>query len=101
MTRLTVLIVLGVLAAAPRASAACRWFGTQIECGVGTSRVVIGTQAAEKPAHVPPFPIRWFHGAGGFPDARETSRRPFDIELQDFGADPRLCRNIGNETYCY
>jgi len=35
------------------------------------------------------------------PDDHAASRRPFEIELQDFGADPSLCRKIGNETYCY
>ena len=30
MTRLPVLIMVGVFAAAPRACAACRWFGTQL-----------------------------------------------------------------------
>ena len=51
MTRLPMLVMAGVLAAAPRASAACRWFGTQLECDVGASRVVIGTQAAEAPTY--------------------------------------------------
>jgi hypothetical protein len=101
MTRLPVLIIVGVLAAAPRASAACQWFGTQLECDVGSNRLVIGTQAAEKPTHTGPFPIRSFHGDSGFPDDRTASRRPFEIELQDFAADPSLCRKIGNETYCY
>jgi len=36
-----------------------------------------------------------------FPDDDAASRRPFEIELQDFGTDPSLCRKIGNETYCY
>jgi hypothetical protein len=49
MTRLSIVIIVGVLAAAPRASAACRWFGTQLECHVGASRLVMGTQAAKEP----------------------------------------------------
>lgn len=101
MTRLLVLIMVGVLAAAPRASAACRSFGTQLECDVGASRVVIGTQAAEEPTYARSFSIRSFHGDGGFPDNHAASRLPFEIELQDFGADRSLCRKIGNETYCY
>src|SRR3989442_7347195 len=56
MTRLSVLIMVGVLAAAPRASAACRWFGTQVECDLWGSRVVIGTQAAEEPTHAGSLP---------------------------------------------
>ena len=101
MTRLLVLIMVGVLAAAPRASAACLWFGTQLECDVGARRLVIGTQAAEEPIHPTSLPIRSFHGESGFPDDQVASRRPFKIELQDFGGDPALCRQIGNETYCY
>ena len=101
MIRLPILVMVCVLAAAPRASAACRWFGTQLECEVGTSRVMIGTQAADEPTYARSFSIRSFHGDGGFPDDRVASRGPFAIELQDFGADPSLCRKIGNETYCY
>jgi hypothetical protein len=47
MIRLRVLIIVIVLAAAPRASA-CRWFGTQLKCDLWVSRVVIGTQAASE-----------------------------------------------------
>ena len=101
MTPLPVLIMVGVLAAAAEASAACRWFGTQLECNLGASRVVIGTQAAEEPTYARPFPIHSFHGASRLPDDRPTSGRPLGIDLQDFGADPSLCRKIGNETYCY
>ena len=101
MTRLPILLMVGVLAAAPRASAACRWFGTQLECDLGARRVVIGTQAAEEPTYARSFPIRSFHGDSAFPDDHAASRRPFEIELQDFGADPSLCRKIGNETYCH
>src|SRR6476661_5719584 len=65
MTRFPVLIMVGVLAAAPRASSACQWFGTQLECDLGASRVVIGTQAAEQPTYARSFPIRAFHAGGG------------------------------------
>jgi len=100
-TWLPVVIMVSVLTAAPRTSAACRWFGTQLECDVGASRVVIGTQAAEEPTPARSFPIRSFHGNSGFPDDHAASGRPFEIELQDFAADPSRCRKIGNETYCY
>ena len=101
MTWLPVLIMVSVLASAPRASAACRWFGTQLDCEVGASRVVIGTQAAERPSYARSFPILSFHRDRGFADDGAASRHPLEIELQDFGADPRSCRKIGNETYCY
>jgi hypothetical protein len=101
LTPLPVLIMVGVLAAAAQASAACRWFGTQLECDLGASRVVIGTQAAEEPTYARSLPIRSFHGDSGFPDDHAASRHPFEFELQNFGADPSLCQKIGNETYCY
>ena len=101
MTRLLVLIMVGVLAAAPRASAACLWFGTQLECDVGASRVVIGTQAAGEPTYARSFPVLPFHGDGGIADDHAASRHPLEINLQDFGTDPSSCRKIGNETYCY
>jgi len=100
MTRSTVLIILGVLAAAPPVSAACRSFGTQLECDVGSSRVVIGTQAAEHPTHARSLPILSLYGDTGFGDGA-PSPHGLQIRLQDFGADPQLCRKVGNETYCY
>jgi hypothetical protein len=96
-----VLIMVGVLAVAAHASAACRWFGTQLECGVATSRVVIGTQAAYEPIYARSFPIHPFQGGSGLREDRAVPGRRFEIDLQDVGADPRLCRKIGNETYCY
>jgi len=102
MTRFPVLIILaGVLAAAPRTSEACQWFGAQLECHVGASRVVIGTQAAEEPTDALALPVQSLHGERAFPDPRAASRHPFEIELQNFGGDSALCRRIGNEVYCY
>ena len=96
-----VLIVLGVLTAAAPAFAACRWFGTQMECELGESRVVIGTQAAEEPGYARSFRLQPFHGNDALPDDSPAPGRPFQIQLQDVGVDPGLCRRIGNETYCY
>ena len=101
MKRFAVLVVIAVLAVAPHASAACRRFGTQLHCNVGSSWVVIGTQTAEEPRSGRALPIHPFRGGGGFGDDAVASRRPFEIELQNFGGDPALCRKIGNETYCY
>jgi hypothetical protein len=95
------LIMVGVLAVAAHAPAACRWFGTQVECGVGASRVVIGTQAATVPTYARSLPIPSFHGDSGLREDRAAPWRRFEIDLQDVGADPSLCRKIGNETYCY
>jgi len=96
-----VLIMVGVLAVAAHASAACRWFGTQLECGVGTGKVVIGTQAAYEPTCARSFPIHSFQGGTGFREDRAAPWRRFEIDLQHVSADPSLCRKIGNETYCY
>lgn len=79
---------------------ACRWFGTQLECDFGARRVLIGTQAADEPTYVRPFRPQAFNGGDGLVDHR-TPGRPLELELQNIGADPRLCRRIGNETYCY
>jgi len=101
MRQLGFLVMFAVLATAPHASAACWQFGTQLQCNVGSSRVVLGTQAAEEPRSGRALPIHPFRGGGGFGDDAVASRRPFEIELQNFGGDPALCRKIGNETYCY
>ena len=101
MTWLRVLIVAVVLTATPRESAGCRWFGTQLECDVGGSRVVIGTQAAQERSYARSFPTHSFRADDGFPVEHPAPRQPFAIELQDVGADPGLCRKIGNETYCH
>ena len=101
MTRLPVLIIAVVLTATPRESGACRWFGTQLECNVGGSRVVIGTQAAAGRSYARSFPAHSFRAEDGFPVDHPPLRQPFAIELQDVGADPGLCRKIGNETYCH
>ena len=98
MTRLTALMMLGVLAAAPRVSAACRSVGTQLDCDMGSSRVVIGTQTEQHPTRA--FPMLSFQGDGEGADQAASAHR-FTIELQNFGGDPTLCRKIGNETYCY
>jgi hypothetical protein len=95
------LMMVAVLAAASHASAACRWFGTQLQCNVGESRVVIGTQAAEEPRPARALRVQPLHGGGGFGDDAVASRRPFEIQVQDFAGDSALCRKIGNETYCY
>jgi len=96
-----VLTTVCVLAAASRASAACRWFGTQLECDLGASRVVIGTQAADRPTGAGASQPQAFQDGDGLLDVRAILGLPFELKLQDIGTDPSLCRRIGNETYCY
>ena len=96
------LMVLGALLGASPASAACGWFGTQLECALGAATdVVIGTQAADDPARSTSFRPQSFHGSERLLDDRARPAEPFRLELQDVGADPSLCRRIGNEGYCY
>ena len=96
----TVLVMAAMLAIAPAASAACRPFGTQLECDVGSNRVVIGTQAAAQPTCTPSLAVLSFAGDVCFPNDPAPSHE-LRIQLQDVGTDPQLCRKIGNETYCY
>ena len=96
-----VLIMVCVLAAASHASAARRWFGTQLECDLAANRVVVGTQAADEPTYARSFRPQAFHGDDRLLDDRAAAGLPFELKLQDIGADPSLCRTIGNETYCY
>jgi hypothetical protein len=105
MTRfLLALMGFGLLAAAPQASAACRWFGTQLECPIGGSQLSIGTQAAAEPFYANPLRPRGLQGSDGLDellDDRAVSEWPVRLDLQNVGVDPRLCRKVGNETYCY
>jgi hypothetical protein len=106
MTRflLALLMALGLLGAAPRDSAACRWFGTQLECPVGGSQLLIGTQAAAEAPSVNslrPHGLQGNDGLSELLDDRVVPEWPVRLELQNVGVDPGLCRKFGNETYCY
>jgi hypothetical protein len=95
---LPVLIVLSVLAVPSYASAGCRRLGTQLECDLAESRIVIGTQAAGE--DTPPKSPR----PQGLDDAdrlpNDRAALPFALQLQDIHADASLCRSIENESYC-
>ena len=91
----------GLLVLATQARAACGWFGTQLECDVGRGQLSLGTQRAAEPACSPAFAsLSLVQGCEGVADDVVPAGR-FRIELQNVGADPGLCRQIGNETYCY
>jgi len=94
-----VLMALVLLGTATEAPAACRWFGTQVECDLGGSQLLIGTQATPAPAYARSLRPQLLQG--GDPDDRPPSRWPLRLEFQNVGVDPSLCRRIGNETYCY
>ncbi len=95
------LVVLGMLTTACPVYAACGWFGTQLECDLGASQVVIGSQVADAPIRATSsFPPQHFQGTNRFLE-RLAPDQPLRLELQAIGADPSLCRKIGNESYCY
>jgi len=95
------LVVLGVLATAWPVYASCGWFGTQLECDLGASQVVVGSQVADAPSRMTSSlqPQR-FRGTDRILE-RLAPDQPLRLELQSIGADPSLCRKIGNESYCY
>src|SRR5438552_15338782 len=51
-----VLMALLLLGTATEAPAACRRFGTQLECALARSQLLIGTQAAAAPAYAGALP---------------------------------------------
>ncbi len=100
-TRFGLAVVIALLAGVPSANAFCLWFGTQLECGVGSSDVVIGTQVADAPRYARSMSPSSFQGRGHLLDGGSRATTPFRLELQNIGADPTLCRRMGSETYCY
>ena len=94
-------MVLALLAGASQASAACGWFGTQLECGVGSTDVVIGTQTSDAPGTMPR--AQSFAGGSRLLDDRGPFATPLKLQLQTFGNERGSCREIENadETYCY
>src|SRR5437870_10116818 len=95
------LIAFGLLCAATRAPAACRWFGTQLECDLGGNQVLIGTQTEDEPAYLRPFRPTGLHGGGALLPDRVAPDRPFRFELQNVRPHPSLRREIGGEAYGY
>lgn len=94
------MVLASLLGFATQAPAACRWFGTQLECDLGRSQLWVGTQVGE-PAYAGAFRPPRFHGGDGSLDERAMPEWMLQLELQNVGTDPGLCRKLGNETYCY
>ena len=101
MRFLPVLMMLGLLGAATNARASCRWFGTQLECAIPSSQLLLGTQTEAEPSYARGFRPLGLQEGAGFLDQRAVREHAFAFELQNVGADPSLCRKLGNETYCY
>ena len=94
--------LLAVIAATPAAAAPCEWFGTRLDCPFASTDVVIGTQTSEDPRRTSSFVPFSFQGGGGdWVKADTSSAGRWRVEVQDIGKDPRLCRRIGGERYCY
>lgn len=99
--QVALLMAAGLLGLATQVSAACGRFGTQLECDLGRNRLLsIGTQRAE-PSCAPVLGALPLQGCEGLPADGAVPGRTVHLELQNVGADPGLCRKIGNETYCY
>lgn len=101
MRFLPVLMMLGLLGAATDARASCRWFGTQLECSLPSSQLLLGTQSAAEPSYARDVRPLGLQEGAGLLEQRAAPGRAFAFELQNVGADPSLCRKLGNETYCY
>jgi hypothetical protein len=102
MTRfLLALMALGLLGAAPQASPVCRRFGTQLECDLGGSQLLLGTQAAAEPAYAGALRPQLVQGSDQLLHHGAVPEWPLRLDLQNVGVDPDSCRRIGNETYCY
>ena len=98
---LCTLVVLGLICASPHAWASCRWFGTQLDCTLGSHQLVVGTQVAAEPRHAGALRALPLDGGDDLFDARPVISGPLRLELQDIGTDPALCWRFGDETYCH
>jgi len=102
MTRLLlVLMALVLLGTATQAPAACRRFGTQLECALGASQLLIGTQAAAEPVYARTLRTQLLQGGHGLPDDRPPPRWPLRLDRLNVGVDPCRCPRMGNEMDCY
>lgn len=96
----SMLIVVGVLVAASQASAACRRVGTQLDCGLAASRIIIGTQVPDEQTRSRSFRSPPSHGTDAAASDRVAPAPSFKLGLQDIDAGASLCRDIRNESYC-
>jgi len=84
MTRLVLAVMaLGLLAAATPSSAACRWFGTQLECDLGGNQVLIGTQTEDEPAYLRPFRPAGLYGGGALLPGPGSTRSALPVRAAE------------------
>ena len=60
-----------------------------------------GSQREAEPRYAGEFHTQTFQEARGPFDQRARFAGLFRIELQNVARDPGLCRELGDETYCY
>ncbi|TMA96003.1 MAG: hypothetical protein E6J70_16350 [Deltaproteobacteria bacterium] len=95
-------MALGLLAFATHAPAICSRSGTQIACDIGGTQLSIGTQRMAEPTCAKAaLPLQRLQGCDDLLDDHAAPEWPVRLEIQNIGADPGLCRRLGNETYCY
>lgn len=99
MKSLLVVVALGTLVFPMSAAAACRRYGTQLECVLAGRPFVIGTQREHDPRYAGEFVPQTFQ-AGSFA-RRARVPGPFRVEFQNVARDSGLCWRLGDETYCY
>ncbi len=96
----SVLIGVGVLVAASHACAACQRIGTQLDCDLATSQIVIGTQAGNAPTSSRSLRPSAVHRTDPVATARVAPAPSFGFELQNIDSGRSLCRDTENERYC-
>src|SRR3989442_11924607 len=96
MRFLPALLALGLLAAATPSSAGCRWFGTQLECALGGSQGLIGTQTRDEPPYVRPLRPEGLSRGGGLPPDRVAPDRPLLLEPENVPPETGLSRKLRN-----
>jgi hypothetical protein len=91
-------LIVAALGLSPGTSTACRRFGTQLECTLGSTRIFIGTQAEAEPSHERSLPIQSFHRGLGIGLHEPAFPGPVDIELQDFATDLACAERSGTKS---
>jgi len=97
---LSLLLMVGVLVAAPHASAACRRIGTQLDCDLAARQIVIGTQAPDAPTNSTSLRPPRLRGTDPVAGERVAPAPAFALELQDIDSGTSLCQDTENERYC-
>src|SRR5947199_9557534 len=99
MTRFLLgLMALGLFGATPQASAACRWFGTQLQCDLGGNQVLIRTQQVAQPPYAGALRTHPLLENGQRLAASALPERPLlGRDPQNIRDCPRFPQNWGNE----